>query len=1744
MEYTDKYFESFEHDEENFDENFDDNFDENDAIVVPKKKDENRFFYNDWLYVKTLTQLELATKHNNLMDTHCYYFAYKRETKYYELILPENIDVIKNKRFLYEIINSESAIRLPVDIDVDKEDPKPFSLYQVKQMIENFRIYLKEKYDYTHNFTYNIHISIHPDHVNNTYTLYEKNLSSCHIIFDIIVTSSKEAKEVVTNFVYERNVLTDLIDLSVYSYRKKFRTLYQSKEQTKKNEPVSGNTLYKFEEQILSNTFKHNPTITSKDLISIVIPTNTPEEQLLNINNKKILLIDEHKILKNIKIDPPVITLKYENFNNVFYHIDQIDKVKKYFLKLADDVFNKESVWYNNVRLIIATLILANIDWNNILTHELTNYFLNRTTYPNYTLEESNKWSIDYFQKLIDKKVLFCHYNAKFFDTLTPKEILYIFKILNLEQNATILITEKKINKQQNLLITHGDGLSIDIILTKIINPKDNTHNFKESLYILKHQILLVDFIIKIENKTNVTNLDDDENIIDNNDANIDDKKNELIEVIYSNNQYQVSLEEIKHIGNKNKKHCYPVTYITNLKAFDIKVNENIYLTAPVGSGKSYHILSKDIKHILKTNKKIMMITDTRSMADKTYSDVIEILTKLKIDKSIVKLYKDCSEFSKDTRILICCYNSIANWKDRFYPDFLLIDEICNVAKSISSTNLTGAKKDDTRNYFFHLISTCVLKFYDADVDEFLLQIIKKNYNIPIKIVSLINYVQYNNNIILTTESNNLLEIESCIKSKQKITISSTTGSKKMIELIDVLTEKYPHLNIVFIHKKGAEVNKASLNPDTNDTNGLKFLSILCSNTELWKKFDIVIYSPSITTGVSFNDKTYFFKHFHFIDVSTADATQCAQMVNRVRGNLSKTIQISISKNALGTLKKYKILDTSKQRLYNFEVFNDNVIHNTDIELKKITEIELLTTNTNKTEYDIINTSHSIQNSIILIEDWAERQKKYRLAYDLFQLLFKYGSTNLSIHFFQKYEEELALTDEKIKNELINEKWDTLRLKLIKKYFFYKELFLFKKKLKNVMEQLILLYNDEHKMLATGLYHKTKLDYENAIYIKDFTSKTDEFDYDKDKTSKLSKLNYTQSIWGFYYNLKQIYHLLVKIQLKRKNIYYRIIIIELINEIKNIISKYTEFNYTIINNIQNFVSYFETNKIINESILSDLLKNLHNNERNLIDRIYDTTNTDMYGNSIECTIYNHNAKFYKTSNISYYEVKYLIYLLYENIFTGKIDNQKLNNDLFHQKDLTRFIEFIYGLFVSFKLFDIIGVTQSQIEGLYLNQFDSKVGLKINKLQHKIQFDELIKTTQPIFHFLLNLTNIPVFKKDAQTRQPFSIALSKLNLDFDVGKSEDTHYYISVKPKSFFYRFQKYRLRLPTSKINNQLIVTELNAETNNNIQLINTELYSENNNNIQLIVTELYSENNTTDLTMVFKFMADLNNEILNEKIPKTDEEEELEIDEEELEIDEEDSEIDEEEPEIEHDDSSPIEYDLTYNENELDDVYYHLHNETCITLLKDIPIKILPKILRYKSSFYKPDIDDRTRPPQNRTANASYLYYCIKHFCNPNKINKLMYLLTQTQKIINKKYIDAYTLNKDSLKFDNDLNALHDILKDRESELGKIKEIKSEKVQKNKEEREEKVECDICGGKYDTKHYNKHCETAKHKLALTDVTTITHKQAKDEKTTQNKEDREEKVECDICGGKYVKRNYKNHCETAKHIKMSKSRNM
>ena len=1441
------------------------NNEEDSSVVILQRK---RVFHNDKQYTNRLTELDITMESNIPLNTNCLYFSYKLASKKFEIVksLKHIRHFLTNRKYLYEIVNSNGLIRFYIDLDPpDKLNPVAYSYDDITNLCDNFIKHINNEYNYTNPITYSIQISITDEDLqNNEYKTTDKFIFSSHIIFNIMTESVEQIKQVMILFKSRNYPLHDYIDLHVYSNRKKFRTINQQKEQIYVDTPVNNRKLQKFVKKQYDDKLYHDVNIYETDFVSVIVPDD--ETDICVLDSGKNILLKNTELFIDIIIENTIIELIVKGYT-IKYNINQDTKLEKFINKIVQTDLTNRYYWTNILNLIITVIIMNGISWDDLLDNQHLKRFLTISKIGKYLSSNYVESNILLIKDKIIKKELHQHYQSDFIEPLKKQEIEFIYTKLNI--NPTELITISSV------VIQNKDVIQI----IQTIENEDEIY-FKTSFYNQTTRILIV-FPSKSEPNSNIK-------------------------------QYQLELELIKtntEYSNRTdiEKCNYKIIDINTLSEYKCNPRLNTYQGAPVGAGKSYYCLTRDIVSIMNDNpnNKILQITDGIVISEKTYKDTNDTINTAKTDNKLnrhkvnISIYNKLKKYTDyaEIDIFVCCLDSIEKHRG-FNPTHVIIDEYTNVNKRISSTKKIGNDKDKLREYYFMLCSTRILKLYDADIDDNYLSILKQILNVEMTIYKLNGFVQLNNNIILNNYDSTLEMIFEQIANRKKISISSSGTPEFMEKLADMIYAKYPVSGFLITSNGASLFGKI-------EVRSKKLKKQLSSETTGWKSYDVAMWSPAVMTGVSFNDKIYYDYHFHIIELLSADAISNVQMMYRVRQNNNKTIYVAVKNDNLTTLKHISIENMLNRRISNFNTLTTNVATGSNV---KQLSIKQDSRNQNKFVFKI-DPKISILANIQNIEEIQKNIQQRKFLFSFFQTVNRYGSNNINCEFYNnEYMNEIISLEPEVIN-VITDNVDKIVL-----------LFEPVEPVKPV-EPLCRTEPINEELL---MINRVKNAFDKSVMLEKISDKhqaidDDPLEYSKKKTFFYLRYNIPFYSWNYYNIINKCIELLNNP-------------IALFHKIEELINPYKGFNFPEANSILEFCEKYSGDNRIKYNYTGDSTQSIYNINTDtllkysdndvvlkaleqtedinklllflynpIITNIVQTTElvnqpmnepmnepinvetavlqqkdkidyqhpidngSGLYDNELyqgDAGIYKHISHFYKITDIAYFQVKDIIYEIFNNLLKAHT-NIKLTDMLrigTNKDDYLYFIEFIYGLYISFKIFDLLSIDFNDLSIIYLNE-DYKQpdplnpvkyinGILFEKELYQNQFNKLISETTPFLEFILTEKQIDTYKKDCQNRQALNYAFKRLNLTIELGEVRNKIGIIKLDTK-YCYKYRTQQINLPIRYFHEEDTKTIKTALKKHNITFSDdADLSTITNNNI-LDEVLFYLQNQTTGINPV-----------------------------------------------------------------------------------------------------------------------------------------------------------------------------------------------------------------------------------------------------------------------------------------------------
>ena len=434
------------------------------------------------------------------------------------------------------------------------------------------------------------------------------------------------------------------------------------------------------------------------------------------------------------------------------------------------------------------------------------------------------------------------------------------------------------------------------------------------------------------------------------------------------------------NINNKYITDNQDVIKMINDKKLKIDI-----IRSSMGTGKTELITEKYIK--INNPKRILWLSVRQSYANSIESRL------LKSGLTFVNYQKEKKTFHNKDRIIVQIESLKYLLNEPLKPfDLIVMDEIESILSHFSSDTM-NEKSEDIFNLLKILLSNNITKVIalDADVGERTINYFR-GINKKIKVIN----NKYTKDIIKINLTNNLDYFIDDIKQRliknEKICIIglSTKILYSISGMLDEMKIKY------IMHTRDSD---DKIKKDITDVN------------ELWKNYQCVLYSPTITVGID-HTITYFDAVYSIIIPNTAPPRVYIQMLGRIR-NLKDNNILTYYEGANASINKY---------LYNYE------------EIKKYFKyVDTLIKTTSEYEYDEngnlnMTNDYNLYNIIMMhnrIED-LNKTSEYFMTHlntlcnqNNYKLVFIHKD-NIRANVQKEIKKELK--DDKYKEKIINAK--------------------------------------------------------------------------------------------------------------------------------------------------------------------------------------------------------------------------------------------------------------------------------------------------------------------------------------------------------------------------------------------------------------------------------------------------------------------------------------------------------------------------------------------------------------------------------------------------------------------------------------------------------------------------------------------------------------------------------------------------
>ena len=350
----------------------------------------------------------------------------------------------------------------------------------------------------------------------------------------------------------------------------------------------------------------------------------------------------------------------------------------------------------------------------------------------------------------------------------------------------------------------------------------------------------------------------------------------------------------ITNIFNNNKSiesicNSYPIQPIiidsTNaIMLNQVKLTEDIFIPylnkrllavqSEKGTGKTTNLFKALFESkILNDKTSILFISSRRTFGIKLLGD---------LEKYDFKLYSNIKDHYITCKRIICQIDSLCRL-DRNNYDIVIVDECESLARYCTSQHFT---KNNKANIIINTLEMRVMDaknvyILDADLSNRCIDYYSSIIDVKKEDTQIIinEYKAYQDYSIITLKYGDwLAKVFEYITNKKKIVIPMASNNKAK-DLLTKIQQDFPNVKALLIHK------------ETSDEDKVK--NVLNVNTT-WSEYDIIIYTPSVSMGISFDIPNHFDAIFAYGCHNSVGAQEFCQMIHRVRHPKELNIYLSI----------------------------------------------------------------------------------------------------------------------------------------------------------------------------------------------------------------------------------------------------------------------------------------------------------------------------------------------------------------------------------------------------------------------------------------------------------------------------------------------------------------------------------------------------------------------------------------------------------------------------------------------------------------------------------------------------------------------------------------------------------------------------------------------------------------------------------------------------------------------------------
>jgi len=334
------------------------------------------------------------------------------------------------------------------------------------------------------------------------------------------------------------------------------------------------------------------------------------------------------------------------------------------------------------------------------------------------------------------------------------------------------------------------------------------------------------------------------------------------------------------HLTQLNQPKLTPDVYIPVLN------KKLVAVQSEKGTGKTSNLLATLFdkeKSWINSETSILFISSRITFGYKLLGDLKED------DFELYSQLKDHDIYSKR---IICQIDSLLRLKRDAY-DIIIVDECESLARYMTSSHFTKNSKASLiiAELEMRLHDAGQVYIMDADLSDRCINFYKNatsvnsNNDMHLIVNDFKAYAEYKLNYCQYATW--LRKILLMMELNKKIVVAMASNAKAK-DLHKKISETYPEKKVLLIHKETTDEDKKSL---------------LLKVNEEWIKYDVIIYTPSVCMGVSFDITGHFDYIFAYGCHESLGAQEWCQMIHRVRSPINKEIYIAID--------QYKVFDST-----------------------------------------------------------------------------------------------------------------------------------------------------------------------------------------------------------------------------------------------------------------------------------------------------------------------------------------------------------------------------------------------------------------------------------------------------------------------------------------------------------------------------------------------------------------------------------------------------------------------------------------------------------------------------------------------------------------------------------------------------------------------------------------------------------------------------------------------------------------